>query len=209
MAINLTKGQTINLDKDSNDLTKVTIGLGWKIKSKKGFLSKLLSSETEYDLDAIAFVLDENEKFINLGNEKLVGGDVIFFNNLAHASGAIRHSGDNLVGGAGVQDDEQIVVNLASIPPVYHRIVFVVAIYQGMKKKQHFGEVKAAFMRAVDGKGQEIARYNLADDASYNNKCSLVFGELYRKDNAWKFRAIGDAYPDDSFLQLMPKYLPN
>ncbi len=208
MAINLEKGQTINLDKNTSDLTKVTIGLGWKIKSKKGFLGKLFAGGAEYDLDAIAFLLDGNDRFRNLGNERLIGSDIVFYNNLSHPSGAVKHSGDNLVGGSGVQDSEQIVVNLGSVPADYHRIMFLVTIYQGIQKKQHFGEVEGAYMRAVDGKGQEIARYNLAEDGSYNNKCSMVFGELYRKDASWKFRALGDGFPEDSFLEIAKKHAP-
>lgn len=208
MPINLTKGQTIDLDKKSNDLSEVTIGLGWKIKEKKGFLSKLISTGPEYDLDAIAFLLDENDKIRNVGDQRLVGGDVVFFNNVVHPSGAVRHSGDNLVGGTGAQDDEQIVVKFEKIPKNYHRVVFIVAIYQGQQKKQHFGEVEKAFMRAVDGKGQEIARYNLADDAAYKGMCSLIFGELYRKGDGWKFRAVGDAFPDDSLIPLLSRHLP-
>ena len=123
-------------------------------------------------------------------------------------NGNSKRLAKGMVGGAGVQDDEQITVELGSIPAGYHRILFIVSIYQGIQKKQHFGEVEGAFMRAVDGKGQEIARYNLAQDSSYSNKCSMIFGELYRKDAGWKFRAIGDAFPEDSFVNLLGKYLP-
>lgn len=209
MVINLEKGQTISLDKSTNDLTKMTIGLGWKIKSKKGFLAKLTGGGAEYDLDAVAVLLDAQNRIQKLGNERLQGSDVIFFNNLKHDSGAIVHSGDNLVGGSGVQDDEQIIVHLDRLPGYVHRILFIVSIYQGLQKKQHFGEVDRAFMRAVDGKGSEIARYNLADDTAYHQMCSVTFGELYRKDNDWKFRALGEAHREDSFVQLLDKYVPN
>ena len=75
MAINLVKGQTIDLRKndkgESFDLSSVTIGLGWDVRKKSGggFLSKLLGGgkEEEYDLDAIAFLLDANGKVANLG----------------------------------------------------------------------------------------------------------------------------------------------
>lgn len=129
MAISLTKGQTINLDKKTNDLTSLTIGLGWKVK-KKGFFSKL-TSNTDFDLDAVAFLLDKNGKVANIGDSKLQGGDIIFFNNLRHPSGHVYHTGDNLTGGAGVQDDEQIIVKLDSLGSQYHRILFLVCIYQG------------------------------------------------------------------------------
>lgn len=217
MAINLSKGQTINLDKNTNDLSMVTIGLGWKIRQKKkGFFGKMFGAEeADFDLDAMAFLLDENEKVRNFGYERDLGGgrkiglvdsDVIFFNNLRHPSGSIWHTGDELKGGAG-GDDERIVVKLDQIPPQYTKILFLVCIYQGRQKNQHFGLVENAFIRAVDAKGKEIARYGLSDDASYENNCSMVFGEVYRKDGEWKFRALGNAYYADSFVEILKQYV--
>ena len=210
MAINLTKGQTINLSKDEHDLSSITIGLGWKIAQKKsGFLGGLFAAKPEeLDLDAIAFMLDKNDKITSAGNERLQGGDVVFFNSLKHPSGTVSHSGDNRVGGSGVQDDEQIVVKLNSIGEPYHKILFMVCIYEGMKKSQHFGMVESAYMRAVDAKGKEIARYSLNADPSYAGRATLVFGEVYRKDGGWKFRAIGEAHPFDSFVPLLKQHVP-
>ncbi len=206
MAINLTKGQTINLGKDEHDLSTLSIGLGWKIK-KKGLLS-FLGQGGEYDLDAVAFLLNETGKVANVGNERLQGGDVIFFNNLKHPSGTVWHSGDNRVGGEGSQDDEQIVLELNRIPPQYHRVLFLVSIYKGIEKKQHFGEVESAFIRASDAKGKEIARYNLDKDPSYVGQCTMLFGEVYRKDQGWKFRALGEAHQTDAFVRILKNYLP-
>ncbi|WP_422924719.1 TerD family protein [Singulisphaera sp. PoT] len=203
MAISLIKGQTINLDKEKNDLSSITVGLGWKVK-EKDFLSKL-SADGEFDLDAVAFLLDESGKVSNVGDDRLEGGDVVFFNNLKHRSGAIVHSGDNLVGGEGVEDDEQIVVKLNDLRPEYHRILFLVSIYRGKSKDQHFGDIEQAFMRAVDNKGVEIARYNLSDDESRQDTRTLVFGEVYRRGDGWKFRALGEGYETDSFVSLLKK----
>lgn len=211
MAINLTKGQTIDLRKDANDLDQIVIGLGWKIKEKKkGFLGGMFGGkkdDDEFDLDAIAFVLDDAGKVRNLGDDKLVGSDVVFFNNLKHPSGLIFHSGDNRVGGRGVEDDEQIVVKLNALPSQFARILFLVAIYQGNQKNQHFGQVGSAYIRAVDGKGKEMARYELSSDAAYEGRCTMVFGEVYRRDAGWKFRAIGEAHPHDSFVPLLKQYV--
>jgi tellurium resistance protein TerD len=212
MAINLTKGQTIDLRKDTNDLSQITIGLGWKIREKKsgGFLEGLFGKkdDEEFDLDAIAFLLDENEKVTSLGNDKLEGGDIVFFNSLKHPTGLVYHSGDNLVGGSGTNDDEQIVVKLNSIPANFHKIIFLVCIYKGNEKKQHFGQVETAYVRAIDGKGNEMARYSLSAESAYDGKCTMVFGEVYRRNDGWKFRAIGDAHPFDSFVPLLRNYLP-
>ena len=209
MAINLKKGQAINLEKDQFDLSNVTIGLGWDVAEKKGgFLSGLFSKkQADYDLDAIAFMLDENDKVANVGNPKLEGGDIIFFNNLRHFSGNVYHTGDNRTGD-GDGDDEQLVVKLNNMGSEYSKIVFVVSIYQGIRNQQNFGQVENAFIRAVDARGQEMFRYDLSRDAEFNGKCSMIFGELYRHNGNWKFRAIGTPYATDNFVDILrEKYL--
>jgi len=221
MAINLVKGQTIDLRKndkgESFDLSTVTIGLGWDIRKKGGgFLGKLLGGkEEEFDLDAIAFLLDKNGKVADLGktaktndgrNLSLYQGDVIFFNSMKHPSGNIWLTGDNRTG-AGDGDDEQIIVKLDNLDPKFEKILFIVSIYQGRQRSQHFGGVENAFIRAVDGKGKEIAKFNLSGDATYNNMCSMIFAEAYRKDGTWKFRALGDPQPTDSFVDILKSYV--
>ncbi|GAB3519021.1 TerD family protein [Emticicia fontis] len=213
MAINLLKGQTIDLRKNDKgevfDLTKVTIGLGWDIRQKSAY-----SSDAEYDLDAIAFVLNANNKIANLGrtvpyngnNFNFIGSDIVFYNNQKHPSGQLKSTGDNRTG-EGDGDDEQIIVLLDSLSPQYNSIVFLVTIYQGKMNNQHFGMLHNAFIRAVDARGKEIARYNLSSDSTYNGMCSMTFAEIYRKDNTWKFRAIGDPSPADNFSDLLGKYI--
>ncbi|MES2277647.1 MAG: TerD family protein [Bacteroidota bacterium] len=221
MAINLVKGQTIDLRKndkgESFDLSSVTIGLGWDVKQKGGggFLGKLFGGgqEEEYDLDAIAFLLNDQGKVANLGRSytnngrtvNMYEGDVIYFNSMRHPSGNIWLTGDNRTG-AGDGDDEQIIVKLDSLDAKYDRILFVVAIYAGKKNHQHFGMVDNAFIRAVDCSGKEIARFSLSGDATFNGMCSMTFAEVYRKDGSWKFRAIGDPHPTDNFVELLQNY---
>ena len=208
MAINLQKGQTINLRKEEFDLSKVTIGLGWHVReAKKGFLGGLLGGkEPDYDLDAIAFLMDDKDKVRNLG-EKLVGGDVVFFNSKQHPSGTVWSSGDNLVGSTGDADDEQIVCLLTKVPQQYSKILFIVSIYQGKTKGQSFGNIDKAYIRAVDGKGKEMARYDLSAEPSFANKRSLVFAELYRHGDEWKFRALGEAEESDSFVEILKRHI--
>lgn len=222
MAINLQKGQTIDLRKNDKgedfDLTTVTLGLGWDVRQKSsGFLGKLFGGgkEDEYDLDAIAFLLDSNGKVANLGRKvqatngrtvNLYEGDVIFFNSMQHPSGHIWLTGDNRTG-AGDGDDEQIIVKLNALDQKYQKILFLVSIYQGRQNNQHFGMVENAFIRAVDSKGKEIARYSLSGDSTFNGMCSMTFAELYRKDGSWKFRAIGEPHPTDNFVDLLKKYI--
>jgi stress response protein SCP2 len=214
MAINLQKGQTINLEKDEFDLSTVTIGLGWDVKEERGgggLLSKLFGggggAEADFDLDAIAFMLDAQGKVANIGDQKLVGGDVIFFNNLRHAGGNVYHTGDNRTG-AGEGDDEQIVVKLNTLEPEYDRIVFLVSIYHGAENNQHFGKIQNAFIRAADAGGKEMCRYELSRDESFDGQRSMLFGELYRRNGGWKFRAIGTPYETDRFVDILrDKYM--
>lgn len=223
MAINLQKGQTIDLRKNDHgdaihDLSTVTIGLGWDVRKQEGgFFSKLFSNsqDAEYDLDAIAFLLDANGKVANMGktmrtsdgrNVGLHEGDVIFFNSMRHPSGHIWLTGDNRTG-AGDGDDEQIIVKLNSLDQRYQRIIFVVSIYQGQRNNQHFGLIENAFIRAIDTNGKEITRYSLSGDAMLNGMCSMVFAEVYRKDDSWKFRALGEPYQTDSFVEILKKYM--
>jgi tellurium resistance protein TerD len=220
--INLSKGQTIDLRKNSKgesiyDLSSVTMGLGWDVRQKEtGFFGKLLggNKEEEYDLDAIAFLLDSNGKVANLGrtvqnnngrNVGLYEGDVIYFNSMKHPSGHIWLTGDNRTG-AGDGDDEQIIVKLDALDEKYQKILFVVSIYQGRQNNQHFSMVENAFIRAVDAKGKEITKYSLSGDASLNGMCSMIFAEAYRKDGGWKFRAIGEPFQTDNFVEILKKY---
>jgi tellurium resistance protein TerD len=223
MAINLVKGQTIDLRKNDKgeefDLSTVTIGLGWDVKQQKsetGFFGKLFGGqqkEAEYDLDAIAMLLDSNGKVANLGRKvstndgrtvNLYEGDVIFFNSMKHPSGHIWLTGDNRTG-AGDGDDEQIIIKLDSLDTKYQKILFMVTIYQGRANNQHFGLIDNAFIRAVDSRGKEIAKFSLSGNNTYNGMCSMTFAELYRKDGAWKFRAIGDPHQSDSFVDELKK----
>ena len=102
MSVNLQKGQKVDLTKDNSSLKTLVVGLGWD-EAPRGF--SLFQKREDIDCDASAIL-------INANTEKLMGAvDVVYFGNLTHRSGAVRHCGDNLTG-AGDGDDEQIIVEL-------------------------------------------------------------------------------------------------
>ena len=213
MTVSLRKGQGVSLRKNEFDLSSVTIGLGWDInEEKKGFLGGIFGKkEEEYDLDVIAFLCNAAGKVTDLGNVEngkptLVNGDIVFFNSLRHKSGQIWLTGDNRTG-AGDGDDEQIIVKLNSIDPKYEKIVFIVQIYNGEKLQQHFGKVQNAFIRAVDGKNVEMARFDLSGGVAFNGQRSMVFAELVRKSSGWKLNAIGEPSTSDSFVSHLRNFI--
>jgi len=205
MAISLKKGQGISLSKSEFDLSKVTIGLGWDIASSGGFLKSIFGGgDEEYDLDAIAFLCHIDGKVHDFGN-KMVGGDVVFFNSLRHPSGKIWLTGDNRTG-AGDGDDEQIIVLLDSMPVDVAKIVFIASIYQGLEKKQHFGKVQNAFIRAVDARGKEMARTDLSASPETQGICSIIFAELNRNAGGWEFKSLLRPERTDNFVAILRDY---
>ncbi|MFP3154364.1 TerD family protein [Lachnospiraceae bacterium ZAX-1] len=199
MSVNLQKGQKVDLTKGNASLKRLMVGLGWdEAQQSKGGLSKIFggAKQQEIDCDATAFLLT--------GGKLQSKNDIIYFGNLKHSSGAVKHQGDNLTG-AGAGDDEQIFVDLANMPSQYDKVIFVVNIYDADKRKQHFGLIKNAFIRLVDAdKNQELCIYNLSEN--YDGMTAMIFGEVYRHNGEWKFSAIGQATTDTNIGTLAGRY---
>lgn len=194
MAVNLQKGQKVDLTKNNTGLNRIIVGLGWdQVKKAKGFFS---GKQKEVDCDASALLLR---------NGKLAyKEDIVYFGELRHRSGSVKHMGDNLTG-EGAGDDEQIMIELANVPQEYDRIIIVVNIYQAVERNQHFGMIENAFCRLVDTRNnQELCRYNLTEN--YDGMLAMIFGEVYRHGNEWKFNAMGQGTKDASLGQLVSKF---
>ncbi|MBF0342713.1 MAG: TerD family protein [Nitrospirae bacterium] len=176
MAISLTKGSNVSLTKTDPNLKKLAVGLGWDSRITDG---------SAFDLDASVYLLNASGKVRS-------DSDFIFFNNLKSPEGAIEHMGDNLTG-AGEGDDEMVKVDLDKVPVDVSKVVFGVTIYDADKRKQNFGMVRNAFIRIVNqDDSKEVARYDLSED--YSTETAMLFGELYRHNNEWKFKAIGEGF---------------
>ena len=188
MGSSLQKGQRVDLTKDRPSLKNVLIGLGWDINHYDG--------ETDFDLDASAFMTKANGK---VGNEN----DFIFYGNLNHVSGSVQHMGDNRTG-EGDGDDEVIKVQLDKIPSDYDTISFTVTIYEAEKRLQNFGMVENAYVRLIDeDTGEELVRFDLTED--FSTETALVVAEIYKRDGQWKFAAIGSGY-DGGLKALCKEY---
>ena len=177
MPINLSKGQKVDLTKKNPGLKNIMVGLGWDVNA--------FASGADFDLDAAAFLLGSNGK---CPTEK----EFIFYGNLEHTSGAVKHMGDNLTG-EGDGDDEQIEVSLAGIPANVEKVAFTVTIYDAEPRRQNFGQVSNSYIRIVDADtNTELIRYDLGEDFSIET--AVVVGELYRHNGEWKFNAIGSGF---------------
>lgn len=176
MAISLVKGGNVNLSKEAPNLKKIIIGLGWDPRSTDG---------ATFDLDGSAFLLKADGKVRG-------DNDFIFYNNLKSSDGSVLHTGDNQTG-EGEGDDERLVIDLEKVPADIERISITVTIHDADARRQNFGMVSKAFIRCLNADGErEIARYDLSEDSS--TETAMIFGEIYRYNGEWKFKAIGQGF---------------
>jgi tellurium resistance protein TerZ len=193
MAVNLQKGQKISLEKEAGGaLSRVTMGLGWDVAKSKGFFGFGGGQGQPVDLDASVVMFDESNRPV----------DVVWFRQLKSKDGSIMHTGDNRTG-AGDGDDEQIVVDLRTVPPTVKSLVFTVNSFTG----QNFSTVQNAFCRIFDtGSSKEIARYDLSVQGTHT---AQIMAKLYRHNGEWKMHAIGENGTGRTFDDLMPLIVPH
>ena len=199
MAVNLQKGQKVSLKKsDGRKLSQLMVGLGWDAAEQKGgFFGRIFGGKKDIDCDASVFLCQDG-KFVDEEEDR------VYFGNLEHKSGAIKHMGDNLTG-EGEGDDEQIFVDLDKIPSRYDKLIFVVNIYKGVERDQHFGMIKNAYIRIIDNDTrEELCRFNLSDD--YTDMLSMIAGEVYRYKDEWKFNAVGSGTKDTGLATLGERF---
>ena len=201
MAVNLSKGQKISLEKEAGGaLSQIKMGLGWDVgaapQKSGGFLGGLFggggSAGGSIDLDASCIMLDANKQMV----------DAIWFGQLQSKDSCIQHTGDNRTG-AGDGDDEVINVNLSRIPDHVQALVFTVNSFTG----QTFATVNNAFCRLVNASNNsEVARYDLSAQGSHT---ALILAKIYRHNGEWKMHAIGETASGRTFHDLMPAILPH
>ncbi|KKW81830.1 chemical-damaging agent resistance protein C [Acinetobacter sp. AG1] len=176
MAISLNKGGNLSLSKTDPNLVRILIGLGWDERATDG---------AAFDLDASAFLLTATGK---------VRGDhdFIFYNQLKSQDNSVEHTGDNR-SGQGDGDDETLLVDLSKVSPEIEKIAITVTIHDAQARGQNFGQIANAFIRVVNQDTNiEVVRFDLAED--YSTETAMVFGEVYRHNGEWKFKAVGQGY---------------
>ena len=193
MAINLAKGQKINLKKDNgSDLNSFCVGANWGAIETKGLFGG--TKKKAVDLDLSVGIFDANKNL----------AQVVYFGNLKSAG--VTHSGDDTTGdidGDDGLDNEVIQINLSQIPSDIEHVVFVLNSYQG----QDFATVPFASIRLYEGTpsrvNEVVATYNIASDTKFAGFVSMILGKLYRRNGEWKFSAIGEPTRDAKLEQTL------
>lgn len=193
MAINLVKGQRVQLDAA---LSKIKVELGWKVNP---------NANPPYDLDASTFLLNSSgqvdceEDFVFYGSNNLItmpdGSQRPTSRDLS-VIGSEDDLGDDDDGSG--EGSEEILVDLTKTSKNVCEIIFAVSIYwdQNQANAQYnFGQVRNAYIQIVNATNNEIiCRYDLDEDFSTDK--GVEFGRLYRRNGEWKFQAIGEPHKD-------------
>ena len=186
MSISLEKGQRISLEKNGNTLDKVCVGVNWGAIEKKGFFG---TKKVAVDLDASVSLHGADNKLV----------DVVYFSQLKSKDGSVQHSGDDLTGdldGDDGLDNEIITIQLNKVPAGVEKIAIILNSFQG----QDFASIPFASVRLYEGTPSRVdsimASYNIANEPKFNGSVSMVLGTLYRHNNDWKFRAVGEVTSD-------------
>ena len=188
MAINLTKGQRINLEKtNGSKLQSICVGINWGAIEKKGWLGGV--KKEAVDLDASCALYDDNKKVV----------DVVYFGNLRSKDSAVRHSGDDLTGDMGGDDgldNEVITLHFPMLNPSVNYVAFVLNSFRG----HDFGTIPFASIRIYEGTPSKVtevfAKYDIANGSGFAGHVSMVMGVFYKRNGEWKFNAVGEPTKD-------------
>ncbi len=184
--ISLSKGNKVNLRKESPNLTNVNFALGWD----------MAEGSITMDCDAFAFLVRDGR----CRSYK----DVISYMNLAHESGCIRHSGDNLTG-AGSGDKEVLRVSLERVPSDVTEIVFGVSIYMAMLKFQTLKKTRNLYIRVDDvGTNTPICEYR--SNKLHSNSRAMLVGRLIHSGNEWIFEPLDIGLARSSIQTIAKRY---
>lgn len=218
MAINLTKGQKIDLKKSTGEtLTNFCVGVNWGAIETKGGLFGLSKKVQSIDLDLSCVLIDDQNKIADhlyspLYKEEVLRQFGLSKGKLHTTDGAMKHTGDDLQGDSGGDDgidNEIITVDLSRINPKVTQIFF----FLNNAGKEDFAQIPYSKIRMYEGTPtkviSEFASYNVSAEGQYANKRSIIMGKLYKRGDEWKFSAIGDPTEDTFLGQTIQRIVKN
>ena len=164
-------GSNAPLTADNPGLPGVIIAMGW---------SAVPSNGPQSELTSMAIVCGHDGRA--LSPEHLV-----FFNQLTTAGGGVRFAGGE------ARDAEQIDVEFARVPADVAKISFLAYVDPELRGPGTFAAVRSAYIRVARPDGSELLRFDIPEMHGDRIK-AMMFGELYRHRDDWKFRALGQGY---------------
>ncbi|MFY7810580.1 MAG: TerD family protein [Flavobacterium sp.] len=224
MAINLTKGQKIDLRKSNGDqLSNFCVGVNWGvIETSKpglfGFGTKKVIEDVDLDLSCI--LLNSEGKMIDWiyspDYNAYLQKNNFPLGKLTSNDGALKHSGDDRKGdidGDDGLDNEVISIDLSNVNNEVTQIFFFINIYLNPGQNFDFHKIPFAKIRMYEGTSTKVnnvhSSFDIVTDSSYAGKGAIILGKLYKRNNEWKFDAIGDATDDKMFLQTIQRITQN
>lgn len=165
----LQAGANVSLTGKNPLLSDLIIGFGWDIVQPAG-----------PQVDLVPSAIITNKQNVALSDDHFV-----FFNQLSTPDDAVRY-----VEGEDVEQVELSLKLLNQTPA--EKIVFVVYVDPDVRNPGNFGSVRNAYIRVADKDNTEIARFNLPQKSS--SETAMIFGEIYKHNTEWKFRAVGQGY---------------
>lgn len=207
MAINLTKGQKIDLRKTTGEsLLNFCVGVNWGGIEKKALFG-LSRSIQNVDLDLSCIMVDGQNNVCDHLYSPLYRYEVLQKfglpkGKLISNESALRHTGDDLAGDAGEDDgldNEIITVDLSKVDHKVEQIFF----FLNNAGQEDFAQIPYAKIRMFEGTPSRVnsvfASYNVAAEPQFAGKRAMIMGKLYKRNGEWKFSAIGDP-TEDVFL---------
>ena len=203
MAINLQKGQRIDLRKNNGSiLNNICVGVNWGAIETRNWLG--MKKMEAVDLDASCILYDSNKQPI----------DIVYLGKLSSVDGAIKHSGDDLTGDIGGDDgldNEILTLDFSRLNSNVEYIAFVLNSFRG----HIFGSIPIESIIIYEGTPSRVneilATFNIAIEVGFERYTSMVMGLFYKKNGEWKFNAIGEPTTDSKLEQtivtVQQKYL--
>ncbi|MEU0585997.1 TerD family protein [Streptomyces sp. NPDC006132] len=161
----MTMGSNVSLAALSENVGSAIVSLGWSSPTGEG------------DADVSVLLLDAKGKVRS-------DADFYFYNNPVAADGSVQ-----LLGKEPTADgsEDRISFDLTAVPADVERIVVAASRYE----QARFAELDDLKVTLADAGGESLLRFVIDDPGPVS---AIIFGELYRRAEDWKFRAVGQGY---------------
>ncbi|QGZ53000.1 TerD family protein [Streptomyces sp. QHH-9511] len=164
----MVKGANVGLAALSEDTGSVIVSLSWSSATGDG------------DADVSVLLLDSSGKVRS-------DSDFYFYNHPAADDGSVQ-----LLGKTPTENgsEDRISLDLTAVPHEVTSIVVAASQYSAHGATR-FGDLDDLRLTLADRAGETLLGFSISDATV---ETAFIFGELYRRNEEWKFRAVGQGY---------------